>query len=297
MGQLGFGLIFLAAVLWALIGVFTAEILDAGVGAMEIAFWRALLGGALFALHAALAGHWELKEKWDLGLFVIFGAFGVGLFFGAYNLAIEAGGISLAVVLLYTAPAFVVVLARIWLGEALSLTKIVAVALVVMGVAAVAFGGDSPGVSINPYSVGWGLLAGLGYASFYIWGKRLLRRYHPVTVYAFILPIGALVILPLVNFTEKSMMVWGLLAVLVVFSTYLAYLFYYMGLRHVEASRAVLVASLEPVMAATLAALFFDERLGAWAMVGGLMVVSASVIGVMDRRGVQKKPGKIADGG
>ncbi len=277
-------LILLAALLWALIGAFTAGILATGVGAMEIAFWRALLGGALFVAHGLLAGHLQLHRRRDAGFFAIFGVVGVTLFFSAYNLAIEAGGISLAVVLLYTAPAFVVVLARIFLKEKFTAPKVLAVFLVLAGVSLVAFGGDSEGVTVSVASVGWGLCAGVGYASFYVVGKKLLVNYHPVAVYAYVLPVGALGMLPFVEFRPKTATAWLLLALLIVFSTYLAYLVYYLGLRRAEASRAVLVASTEPVIAAALAALFFGERFGIWGAVGAAMVVMASVIGVFSVR-------------
>lgn len=276
--------ILMAALLWALIGVFTAGILATGVGAMEIAFWRALIGGALFVVHGWVAGHLHLNRRRDAGVFVVFGIVGVALFFSAYNLAIDAGGISLAVVLLYTAPAFVVVFARIFLNERLTWTKILAVFLVIAGVSLVMFGGDSDGITVTTASVGWGLAAGVGYASFYVVGKKLLEKYHPVAVYAYILPVGALGILPFVEFAPKTPTAWVLLGLLIVLSTYLAYLVYYLGLRRAEASRAVLVASTEPVIAAVLAAVFFGERFGLWGALGAVMVVLASVIGVMTAR-------------
>jgi drug/metabolite transporter (DMT)-like permease len=61
-------------------------------------------------------------------------------------------------------------------------------------------------------------------------------------------------------------------------STYLAYLLYYAGLRRTEASRAVVIATIEPVVAAGLAALLFGERLGWWGLTGAALVVSASVL-------------------
>ena len=277
-------LILLAAALWAMIGVFTTGLLETGVTAMEIAFWRALAGGGLFVLHGLVAGHLELQRRRDAGWFVGFGIFGVALFFGAYNLAIDTGGISLAVILLYTAPAFVVVLARIFLGEQLTVPKLVAVVLVGVGVTLVTLGGDTAGITVSAESIGWGLCAGLGYASFYIVGKHLLARYHPVAVYAFVLPVAAIALLPFVEFSPKSPLAWGLLALLVVLSTYLAYLVYYLGLRRADASRAVLVASTEPVMATALAALIFGERFGLWGGLGAALVVAASIIGVVTAR-------------
>ena len=288
-------LIVLAAALWALLGVFTLGLLDVGVGAMEIAFWRAVIAGVLFIVHAYFVGGLKLRNPRDGAIFVGFGLVGITLFFIALTLAIEAGGISLAIVLLYTAPVFVIILARIFLQEAITAVKLTAVAMVIVGVALVALSGGGPGVRVSVTSVFWGIVAGLGYSSFYIIGKYLLTHYKPVTVYAFILPVGALGILPFVEFGPKSTTAWALLVGVSVLSTYLAYLVYYTGLRRAEASRAVLVASLEPVIAATLAAVIFGERFGLWGLGGAGLVVAASVIGVIEggRNGEKGKGEKV----
>ncbi len=282
--MLGYALILIATVLWALIGVFTRGVLEAGVGPMEIAFWRATIGGAIFVVHALVTDSFKLDRRKDAIFFAGFALVGVTLFFAAYNMAIATGGISLAVILLYSAPAFVVLLARVFLGEALTLPKMVALGLVLAGVSLVSLGGSSSGVTVTAVSIGWGLAAGLSYASYYIVGKRLLSRYSPAAVYAFILPVGALSLAPFVDFSPKTATAWLLIALLSVLSTYLAYLAYYSGLRLVEASRAVLVASLEPVIAATLAAIFFGERFGFWGFVGAGLVLAASLLTVVSRR-------------
>lgn len=281
--DVGYLFIFLAALLWALIGVFTRGLIDVGLGAMEIAFWRALFGGGLFLVHALVARQMWLRSRRDAGTFLAFGLIGVTLFFGAYSQAIDTGGISLAVVLLYTAPVFVVILARLVLKEPLSAAKIAAVTMVVVGVSLVAFGNPSEGVHVTTASVLWGLAAGLGYASFYILGKQILENYAPVTAYAYILPVGAVGLYFFVDFAPKSTTAWLLIALLSIFSTYLAYLLYFIGLKRLEASRAVLVASLEPVIAASLAALIFGERLGWLGLLGATLVVSASLVAVLRR--------------
>jgi drug/metabolite transporter (DMT)-like permease len=45
----GYLLVFAAAVLWGILGLFARGALDAGLSALEIAFWRALLAGGAFA--------------------------------------------------------------------------------------------------------------------------------------------------------------------------------------------------------------------------------------------------------
>jgi drug/metabolite transporter, DME family len=274
----GYALVFAAAVLWGLIGLFTRALLDAGLLALEIAFWRALLAGGAFALHAALIGRLRVRRGVDALALALFALVGVTLFYGSLTLAIDTGGISLAFVLLYTAPAFVAVLAWPLLGERLTPAKAGLVALALAGVLLVAAAGEGgSGVRVTPTSLTWGLLAGLSYASYYLFGKWVLARHATVTIYAVVLPIGALGLLPFVRFAPKDPQVWLLLVTLALVSTYLAYLLYYTGLRTVEASRAVLVATVEPVVAAALAAAVYGERLGPYGVAGaGLILVAAA---------------------
>ncbi len=261
--------------------MFSQRLLAAGVPATEVAFWRAALASPLFLAHAARTRALRVRPR-DLPAVVGFALVGVTLFYASLNLAIDEGGVSLAFVLLYTAPAFVALLAAALLGEALTLAKVALVALSVAGVALVSTAGGA-GVRPTAAAVAWGLTAGLSYSSYYLFGKWALRRYAPVTVFAYVMPVGALGLLPLVRFeaVAASGGAWLDLALMAVLSTYLAYFVYYTGLRSVEASRAVLVATLEPVLAATLAALLFGERLGPLGVLGGALVLAAAVLATL----------------
>jgi len=269
--------VFAAAVLWALLGVFSKRLLSAGVPATEVAFWRAALATPLFIVHAALLG--RLRVAWrDLLPFAAFALVGVTLFYAALNLAIEAGGVGTAFVLLYTAPAFVAVLAAMFLGERLERLKVALVLMAMLGVMLVT---RSEELQVGVSALVWGLTAGLSYASYYLFGKWALRRYSPVTIFAYVMPIGAVGLLPLVDFAVlrvSTAAVWLDLALMGILSTYLAYFIYYTGLRSVPASRAVLVATIEPLLAAILAAMLFGERFGASGIIGGSLILLAALL-------------------
>jgi len=268
-----------AAVLWGLIGVQSAGLLDAGVGPYEIAFWRAMIAAALFAGHAALTGGLRLPRGRDVPMLGLFALLGVTLFYAAYNLAVESGGVSLAAILLYTAPAIVAVLAHLTLGERLTLVKVGLVALTLLGVVLVSLSGGG-GVTVSTASIGWGLASALGYSTYYLIGKWALRRWTAPAMYAVVMPVGGLALLPWVTFAEKGTREWILIGTLAVFSTFLAYALYAAGLARMDASRAVVVATLEPVVAAVSAAVLLGERLGAWALLGGgLVIVAAAAAG------------------
>ena len=276
-------LIFFAAVLWGLIGVFSKGILGAGVGPLELAFWRALLAGGLFVAQAGLTRQLGVTQPRDLLAFAAFSLVGITLFYASYTLAVQYGGVSLASILLYSAPAFVAVAAWFFLREALTLRKLGLLTLTLTGVVLVSQGGGA-GVTVSAPALLWGLAAALSYSSYYIFGKWALSRYSPVIINAFVMPLGALGLLPFVNFAPKHLAVWGLLVLLAVLSTYAAYSLYYAGLKKVEASRAVLVASIEPVVAALLGASLFGERLGLWGLLGGALILGAALTASLPTR-------------
>lgn len=269
-------LILIAAVLWGLLGIFGKRAQEAGVAPLEVAFWRAALAGGLYGLHALLSRA-ALPRGRDLLVTAAFGVAGVSVFYGSYQLAVRAGGASLASVLLYTAPAFVVLLGWAFLRERLGRRELLAAAATLGGVALISLGGGQ-GVHATPAALAWGLVAGFTYSLYYLYGKDFFGRYSAAALLAVALPVGAVVLLPFVHFSAKTTGAWESLGAIAVFSTYLAYLAYSAGLRHLPATQASVIASLEPVVAAGLAALLFHERLAALGLLGAAIVVGAALL-------------------
>ncbi len=265
-----------AATLWGCLGILGKSAQNAGISALEVAFWRAALGGVLYLLHCAIIRA-RLPRGRDLLVTALFGILGVSVFYSSYQLAVRSGGASLASVLLYTAPALVALGSSVFFRERLGTRGGLLVGLTVLGVALISLGGGQ-GVLVNPSSIGWGLLSAATYALYYFYGKLYFNKYAIPALYAVALPIGALGLLPFVSFGHKSLEAWTSIALMATASTYLAYLAYSTGLRQLEPTKASVTASLEPVVAASLAALFFGERFSSLAILGGLLVLSAVVL-------------------
>ena len=281
----GYLYIITAAVLWGIIGPFSRLAFDQGVTPMEVAFWRAVLAWVCFGSHAVLAGQVRVRRR-DLPTLLAFSVTGVTLFYGSYQLAVNKGGAALAAVLLYTAPAWVTVLSRFFFKEPVTLVKFVALAMTIAGVAAVSFGAGSqptaPGRQLDVTAYAWGLTAGFCYALYYIFGKHFSGRYDSPTIFLYILPLGALMLLPSVTFAHKTAAAWGALAVIAFFSTYLAYALYYAGLRQLEPSRAAITATLEPVIAAVVAYIWWQEVFTFIGYVGGGLILFSVVLIIWD---------------
>ena len=256
---MGYLYVVIAAALWGLLGSVTRIALREGVSAVEVAFWRGLLAAGIFAVHAAAIRRVRIERR-DLPSVVAFGVFGVAGLLACFSRAVEEGGAALASILLYTAPVWVALLSALFLGERLTRRTVLALAVATLGVAGIAFSGGGA-VRLTPAALGWGLASAFAYALYYLFGKRYFDVYPTATLFIYALPVGALTMLPLVDFRPKTPTAWAAIAFVAVVPTYLAYVFYSAGLRRVEATRAATVATVEPVVAAVSAYLMWNERL------------------------------------
>ena len=275
----GYLYVILAAALWAAIGPVSRLLLREGITPLEMAFWRAVVAWVLFVAHTLLqrrTGAFRVAPR-DLPGIAAFGLIGVAILYAAFPLAVEAGGAALAVVLLYTAPAWVALFSALFLRERLHATKLGALALTLLGIIGVASAGDGA-VRPSPTAIAWGLLAGVSYGSLYFFGKRYFARYAPATVFVVALPVAAAALLPLATFHVKSGLAWIALIAIGVFSTYGAYLAYSAGLARLDATRASTVATVEPLFATALAFVFWGERFSPLGYIAALLLLVGVVM-------------------
>ncbi|WP_045212187.1 DMT family transporter [Desulfonatronovibrio magnus] len=274
----GFALILTAAALWGGIGPVAKSAFAQGMTPLEVAFWRAIIGWLFFALHAISIQQMGIKRN-DFPVMLVFGLVCVTGFYGSYQLAVDLGGAAKASVLLYTAPAWVAVLAMIFLKEKISLPGALSITACIVGVAMISAASDDiAGHEFSLAGIIFGLIAGFTYALYYIFGKKLFARYHPVTIFFWILILGALGLIPFINITWPDINAWPALIFLGFFTTYVAYFVYSRGLARLKASQAAVVATMEPVVAALLAYLFWQENLGLWGYAGAAVIISGVIM-------------------
>ena len=278
----GYVYVLCAAMLWGLIGPLSKLAFAAGMDTVEVAFWRTTLAWVLFAGQAVKNREIRIAPR-DLPAVAGFGVAGIAGLFGAYVVAVAAGGAALASVLLYTAPAWVALMSWLFLKEPMGGYKVAAVAATIIGVAGVSLGpGASGGPAVGSRAIVFGLLSGVTYALYYIFGKYYLNRYKTPTLFLYALPIGSLSLLPFMHFTKPTLAGALPCLLLAVCSTYLAYSVYYAGLRRLEATRAAVVATLEPVMAAGLAFVMFGEHFSLLGYAGSGLIILSVLLTIWD---------------
>ena len=129
-----------AASIWGTLRLF-AKILDAqGVSFESLVAFRAYVGWqAVIGLLLATQGARCLRvERRDIALLLPLGLVGIGTFYLLYFYTVRESTVGTAAILLYCAPAFVVVLARLFLKEPLNALKVFALVLTVVGFVLVA---------------------------------------------------------------------------------------------------------------------------------------------------------------
>jgi DME family drug/metabolite transporter len=286
MNYSGYLFIVMAACCWGFIGIFGATAFSQGLEPMEVAFWRAFIAWIFFATHAVLRRETRLDKR-DIPLILFFGIFGICIFYVAYQYAVKTGGAALAAVLLYTAPAWVIICSIFLYRERLSAAKVLAVILVIGGVYLISRNGTiDAGSGRAPFSLVAlisGLTAGFCYSLYYIVGKYFSGRYSSGNLFLYVMPIGFLCILPLVDFAPKNAAAWTALIGLATISTYLANYFYYLGVKRLEAGRASIVATLEPVVATGAAYVILGELFSVYGYLGAAMIISAVAIIILSR--------------
>ncbi|WP_066047683.1 DMT family transporter [Robertmurraya korlensis] len=273
----------LAAFLWGLLALFVRELKAVGFTAMEIVTIR--VGFAfLFLLIIGLVKNPEqlkIRVK-DTYLFIGTGIVSIVFFNWCYFTSINEMNVSLAVILLYTSPAFVCILSFVFLKEKLNRKKLVAVIGTIIGCVLIAGLQMEETTKISTIGLIIGLGSGLGYALYSIFGKLALQRYAPFTVTFYTFLIASLSLVPTTALWTKSSILFSPSVVwysvgLALVTTVTAYFLYTWGLKKTESSKAAIIATIEPVVATLLGLYYYDESLSMIQLTGG-MIILASVI-------------------
>lgn len=281
----GYTLVLLAATLWGTMGVFYKILIERyQMTPLVVASMRSLWGGLILCAAIVLLKRSLLRiHLRDLPLLMAYGVIGVAGFFVAYAYAVALTGVAVAAVLLYTAPAWVGLMAWRWLGESMHRRVVVALLMTLAGSVLVAGLYDLASLQVNALGIVAGLGAGLGYALWSVFNKIAVQRYSAWTVQVYALLIGAATLLVVVPTAQRAspqelIAAWPWLLAMALGPTLGGALSYTLGVRWIPVSIASIVATLEPVIAMGLAFVLFDERLTVPQLVGSGLIIGAVVL-------------------
>ena len=282
---LGPALIILAGIFWGSMGIFVRRLSSFGFAPIQITSIRltlAAVGFCLIQLICVPAGfHISIR---DLPLFLGLGVGSVLFFSSCYFTAINMMSLSTAAILLYTSPIWIMLMSVLFFREKLNGRKLAALALAFAGCVLVS---GISGEGVTPAGLLIGLGSGIGYGLYSILGTVALRKYSPYTVTAYTFVFAAagawLICAPadmIATFAAAPDLAWLLFfcCLTALVTAVVPFLAYTLGLRTVEASRAGIIATVEPMVATLVGILVFSEPLTLLSGAGILLILSAVVI-------------------
>lgn len=257
------GLIFVAvaAALWGTSGLSVNNLSKTGLSEIGIVFGRSVFAVIMLGLYLLIFDRkaFFIKPK-DLWLFALIGIASITFFNYCYFTAMRVVGISTAAVLLYTAPIFVLIISALFFGERMNTVKILCCLCAVLGCALVSgFAGTMPAIGASGLALGLG--AAFGYSLYGIFSNMLLKRGYSamtITFYAFLFSlIGCAAVLGKglpgffgADLFDVKRVVF--LIILALLNTIIPYILYSEGLKTVAPTVAIIIATVEPVIATVL---------------------------------------------
>jgi drug/metabolite transporter (DMT)-like permease len=290
---LGISLVIIATACWSTGGVFiTRIIVGSGISPVGLAFWRDLLTSSILLIGLGLFRSDMLRVKrQDLPWLIGMGIVSIGIFHVLWNTAVMINGLAVATVIQCNAPIFVTITARIIWKETLTVKKISAIVLAIIGTILIAgiSGLSSAQITITGLLIG--LASAITYGSVSLFGKKLTGQYSPWTILLYAFGFGALTLLPFQFGVSGTSLVpvAGSMAGFIFLTTIGGYLFYTIGLKWLPASIASITSTTEVPFAAIMSYLFLGERLDGWQLLGAMLVVSGVILVSLPRRSRSQK--------
>ena len=283
--NIGPALILLAGCFWGSMGIFVRRLTDYGFSSIQIVAIRVTLAALVFCILLFIKdpSDFRISVK-DIPLFLGLG-FGSILFFTVcYFTAITMMPLSTAAILLYTSPIWIMLMSVLFFREKLTGRKLLALVLAFAGCVLVS-GISGEGMTLTGLLVGLG--SGIGYGLYSILGTVALRRYSPytVTTYTFVFAaLGSWLICRPAEMLAKfaaapnlpGLVFFCVLTALV--TAVIPFLAYTLGLQTVEASRAGILATVEPLVATLIGVAVFSEPLTLLSGLGILLILAAVVL-------------------
>ena len=291
--RLGYLMAAAAATLWGVNGTVSKIILASGVSSLRLTEVRC--AGAFAGLAVILAvrapQRMRVRAK-EVPFLALFGIGGLAFVQWFYFLSIHRVPIGIALLVQYLAPLLVALWARFVYHDTVRRRIWVALGLALAGLALIVnvFGG---GASLSTAGIAFALGGALAYAFYVLLAEHAISGRDAVSLLGYGFAFASLfwaVVAPWWSFSwgilgETTSLgghldsvqapVWALVAWMVVLGTMIPFFLLVSALRHITATRAGIVAMLEPVVGALVGWIWLAEGLDDVQLAGAAVVLAA----------------------
>jgi len=293
--KLGYLMVAVAATLFAVNGTVSKVVLGSGLSSLELTQIRSTGAAAGFLAFILLFARATLRVgRRELLFLVVFGITGIGFVQWLYFIAIDHLPVGIALLIQFLGPLLVALFARFVYHERIRRRIWVALVLCIVGLSVVVEFWS--GLAYSTIGITAALGAAFALAAYILMAERERKHRDPASLsfYGFFFAtLFWAVINPLWQFpwdvlgdtvslqgnlSEYSAPVWVLVAFIVVIGTMVTFTLLTGALRHIPATRASIVATLEPVIATIVAWLWLGESFGTAQLIGGAVVLAGILL-------------------
>lgn len=259
-------------------GIFVRELSARGMDSYTVVSSRTYVAIIILAIGMLLFNkelfRVRLKDVWVFICSGILGTLGVNL---CYNMAIEELTLSLSAVLLTIAPVFVVFFAAVFFKEKVTMRKVVCMIFAIIG--CVLCSGVLEGASGMKWTVKGIIIGTMGavfYALYSLFSKIAMQKgYQAFTITFYSMLAIGIALLPFTDWgsligivKDDPITMSGFMILHSLFTSVFPYTCYTVALNYMEAGKASILCSCEPVAATFFGVFFFGEVPTVLALVG-----------------------------
>lgn len=278
---------------WGSSFVVVKEVLKEGLTPVSIATFRFLVAGALFLVALFLnrvrqPGYRLLVEKKDIKTLVLLALSGVTLFFMVQYTGISMAGASIASILVcLLAPVLITVFSAWLFRERLKRRQVAGIVGAALGTFTIVAGDvfSSQGNSAFLQGSLLLLLTPLMWTGYSLLGKKMMEKYDPFLVVAYVSILGGLLLVPFSLaensfhlITAVSLQGWLFILFLAFTCSLLGYYIWFYVMKQVKAAVASSFLFGEPLVTALFATTFVGEQITVSVVAGGLLVFVGVVL-------------------
>lgn len=275
----------LSGIFWGGGGIFIRRLMELNINSFTVVSSRVIVASIIFFICVFLYDRSLIKIKLkDLWIFVSAGILGILGLNICYNEAVKQLSLSLSAVLLSLSPIFVLIFANIFFKEKITVKKIICMILALLGCF------FASGILETNETMKWtyfGIFIGFMGAFFYglysIFSKlAIIKNYNTLTVTLYALISIAVITLPFTDWKALSNVVVengsGMLVFMLFHSlctSVFPYAFFTIALGHMDAGKASILASGEPIAAMFFGIFFYHEIPTVLSVIGVLLTLTA----------------------
>lgn len=277
----GYILVLLAGTCWGMMGVLTRGLSETGLNSFQIAALRPSVAVLFYVIYYLIRNPKIFKiDLRGLLFFLIYGVITLDGMFISFTYAVEYTSIATASVLLFTNPIMVIIMSRILFKEKFTKKKIMALILTIVGCFLIVKAYDQNALKLNLQGILWGILSGFTVALQNVLGKFGTKKYDYRTqiTYSFIFAAiflwflsSPVQLLDSIN-NQKTLI---LVIAIGFFATVIPNGAFLKALQYIESSKASIITSVEPIVAALLGYFIYNEKLEFLQIIGIVTILIA----------------------